>query len=937
MPNRSKSFKHNVWHLIFTPAVAIILLLSASLISFCLYELSKFVDMRGSAMTRKTAQLIYTPIIRNDKALLQEILDGSLEDPYIRALHVRLEKAGESFHSGPEFFPTNDIGLSPNSLEPVRRETRRTILFSHPIVDKNGLNPIGWVEVEMLSSPYMVIHYQTILITIAISLTCLVVAAFLAMRLIRNITNPLNHIKEVINHLAQGKLDTRVNPQTSREFIYLAEATNNMAKSLESAQQDLQNHIDQSTQDLIETLETIEIKNIELDMARKQAIEASRIKSEFLANTSHEIRTPLNGILGFVGLALKTKVDEQQTEYLNTIRDSAQNLLTVINGILDFSKIEAGKLTLDYAPLPLRQTIDEALNILAPDAHEKNLQLISHVDPEIPSQLLGDSLRFKQVLSNLISNAIKFSEFGTIRVSVAAIAQQETQLMLKISVSDQGIGLTSEQQNDLFKPFSQSDASSSREQGGTGLGLAICKGLVERMHGEIGVESKPNKGSTFWFTARLGIDKKQPAHLSLPNLSPYRTLICSNNSVSCEQLESLLSEWKMRFHTISEVHDIFPSIRNAHKMDPFNILILDIASDERKIGPSLLHNLSEQLEEEFGCIVIASCTASHQRLLRTNDLNADTPFINKPIAYNAFLKLLCDKLNINLNDSRTDQSSSAKINLPSVSVLLVDDNPANLQLASELLRGLNTQVVQASNGLQAIDACKSQKFDVIFMDIQMPGMDGFQTTKHIREMETGSQRTPIIALTAHSLTEQKAELLISGMDDCISKPVSESQLAHIINRWTSISGKKDVVIPPEPPAEQEKLPLKDANPEANTSVDIGLCLKLANNKPQLARDMMKMMIDNLPSEKEQINQAVAEGDDAMLGELVHRLYGSSCYCGVPRLKSISGFLDKLLQAKDIENAKVAIQSLNSAIDDVLTWGQNRDLDEAFGIELAEVN
>jgi two-component system sensor histidine kinase BarA len=931
MPSTSKSFKHNVWQLIFVPAIAIALLLSISLVSFCLYELSKFVDMRGSAMTRKTAHLIYTPITENNKVLLQALLDGSLEDPYIRALHVHIDNTGETFHSGPEFLPVTDQGLTPNSLEPIRRTTQRTILFAHPIVNKDGANPIGWVEVEMLSAPHVIIHYQTILITIAITLACLLMAAFLAVRLFRNITEPLNHIKEVINHLAQGKLQTRVNPQKSREFIYLANATNNMAESLENAQQDLQNHIEQSTQDLIETLETIEIKNIELDIARKEAIEASRIKSEFLANTSHEIRTPLNGILGFVGLALKTDIDEQQTEYLHTIRDSAQNLLTVINGILDFSKIEAGKLTLDYAPLPLRQTIDETLHILAPDAHEKHLQLIAQVDPNIPAQLLGDALRFKQVLSNLIGNAIKFSIQGTIVVRVAVIAQQETHLMLKISITDQGIGLNREQQNNLFKPFSQTDASSTREQGGTGLGLAICKGLVERMHGEIGVESELDKGSTFWFTARLGIDKKQLVQYTLPNLAKHRALICSSNASALEQLQLFLTEWHMQQDVIGEIHDIFPTIRQAFKTDPYDVLILDIAADERKIPSALLSNISEQLVDEFGCKVIVCCTPALQRMFRNNGNNLNTSFINKPLGYDALLKLLCEKLNIRLFDTHSNQANHHTQNLPCTSVLLVDDNPANLQLASELLRGLNTQVVQASNGIQAIDACKTQKFDVIFMDIQMPGMDGFQTTKHIRELETDSSRTPIIALTAHSLTEQKAELLIAGMDDCISKPVSEGQLAHIINRWTSVSGKKEVVVTQEPTVTQENSPHKNNIIETNTSVDIGLCLKLANNKPLLARDMLKMMLDGLTCEKAQINQAVSDGNDDLLNELIHRLYGSSCYCGVPRLKSISGLLDKLIQARKFDEAKEAIPSLNSAIDDVLAWGETRNLNEMFGI------
>ncbi len=937
MLSRPRSFKHNVWQLIFIPAFSTILLLSVCLVSYSLHELSKFVDMRGSAMTRKTAQLIYAPLIQQDKALVQALLDGSLEDPYIRALHVHLNTTGESFHTGPEFLPTTDDGLEPNILTPVRRETRRTILFTHPIVNKAGVNPIGWLEVEMLSSPYMVIHYQTILMTIAISLFCLLVAAYLAVCLYKAITNPLAHIKEVINYLAEGKLKTRVNPQKSFEFIDIAGAINNMAESLEAAQQDLQNHIEQSTQDLRETLETIEIKNIELDIARKEAIEASRIKSEFLANTSHEIRTPLNGILGFAALTLKTEINEQQADYINTIHNSAQSLLTVINGILDFSKLEAGKLTLEYAPLPVRQAIDETLHILAPNAHEKNLQLMGYIDPKIPNTLLGDALRFKQILSNLVSNAIKFSEQGNIIVRATTIATYETYLVLKISISDQGKGLTHAQQNDLFKPFSQTDSSNSREQGGTGLGLAICKGLVERMNGEIGVKSQLDKGSTFWFTARFGIDKKSTDNVPSLHLKNHRVLLCGTNKDSLEHLQSLLHEWKIAQQTINEIHDIFPTIRDAKSTNPFELLILDMALNERRIQPSLLNKISEQLANEFNCKVIVCCTSAHLQLFRTDSNNDNTIFIRKPIAYDGFLKSLCENLNSLHTDIAPENNATLDDTGPHASILLVDDNPANLQLATELLHGLNTIVTQASNGLQAIEACKSNQFDVIFMDIQMPGMDGFETTKRIREAEDGSHRTPIIALTAHSITEQKSQLLIAGMDDCISKPVNEAQLAHIINRWATLRGKKEVTPQENAVIIQEKLSAKNYNLDLDSDlkkqspVDISLCLKLANNKPALAHDMLQMMLCSLLTEKAEINEAMANNNISALGELVHRLYGSSCYCGVPHLKSVSGLLDKLLQANKITEAVSAIATLNQAIDDILLWGENRDLKDVFGL------
>src|SRR5690606_10371022 len=469
----------------------------------------------------------------------------------------------------------------------------------------------------------------------------------LAIRLHQNITIPINNIKSVVRKLAKGKLNSRVEPQQGKEFFELAETVNAMALSMEKAQQDMQAYIDQSTEDLRETLETIEIQNIDLDIARKEALEASRIKSEFLANTSHEIRTPLNGILGFTNLALKTDLDEQQREYLNTIRDSSQHLLTVINSILDFSKIEAGKLTLDYVPLPLRRSIDEAIHILAPDAHEKNLQIITYIDPTIPANLLGDPLRFKQVITNLVSSAIKFSNKGNIIVDVVLLNRQEAQANIKITVSDEGIGLTRSQKDSLFNAFAQVDTSSAREHGGTGLGLVISKGLVERMGGEIGVESEPEKGSSFWFTARLGIDKKQPIPSFKPSFNKRKILICGENSASVSQINRLLHEWDTDAHVINAVHDIFPTLRQARDASrPFDVVILDIAPAERKIQPILLHNLTEQLMEEFNCKVIACCTTAHQRLLRNQSDKLQATFVNKPITYDSLLQTLGRQLNI---------------------------------------------------------------------------------------------------------------------------------------------------------------------------------------------------------------------------------------------------------------------------------------------------
>lgn len=385
------------------------------------------------------------------------------------------------------------------------------------------------------------------------------------------------------------------------------------------------------------------------------------------------------------------------------------------------------------------------------------------------------------------------------------------------------------------------------------------------------------------------------------------------------------------------MHDIFPTLRQARDASrPFDVVILDIAPAERKIQPILLHNLTEQLMEEFNCKVIACCTAAHQRLLRNQSDKLQATFVNKPITYDSLLQTLGRQLNITVRDTRAQEAESEEHrNRPSASVLVVDDNPANLQLASELLRGLNTNVVQASSGKEALDICAKQHFDVIFMDIQMPGMDGIETTRRLRATESGGRRTPIIALTAHSMTEQKYELLVAGMDDCVSKPVSEAQLAHIVNRWVVQGGKKEVVVTPQElhnSITQPRMPAIADLTDDVTSVDILACLRLANNKPKLARDMLVMLLQNLEAERNEINTAFEQEDFSRLEELVHRLYGSCCYCGVPRLKKISGLLDKLLQAKQYEQAPGAMLSLNKAIDDVLSWGHNRDIDAIFAVE-----
>lgn len=916
---KARSIKAGLWRLILIPALAITLLLAGTLTYLYASELAGFMKERGRVLAEKSSHLTAIALRENNEALLQELIAALREEPDVRALHIYDSTKDVHHHSGPQFLPaTHQNSLTPGKVEIT--DTDKTTRFSSPILDNRNQQPLGTIEIEIQAAPFWVTLYKTLLIALLATTACLLLASYLAIKLHASILAPITHLKKVTEKLTNGQFGSRAETDLPFELAQLSTALNTMAISLEHLQADMRGNINQSMDDLRETMETIEIQNIELDIARKEALAASRIKSEFLANTSHEIRTPLNGIIGFTNLALKTSLDNQQRGYLQTIQDSATNLLKIINDILDFSKIESGKLVLDYLSFPIRNTLEEAVESLAYNAQEKNIQIATIIDNNIPPQLMGDSQRLKQVVANLLDNAIKFSARGSVALYADLTEFEENHVLLKISVQDEGIGLDEDIQKQLFSSFTQADASASREHSGTGLGLAICKGLVQRMGGDIGVDSSPERGARFWFTLRLGIDSNYTA-LDNNYLRDRRVLICSEHHINYLQLQSLMESWEGETFWVSSVHELFPTMRREAKANrPCDLLVLDISPDERKLPPGLLSNIATQLDSEFHCKVLIWCTAAHKHLFEQH--NADHPlhFINKPITHDALLEAVRKLFGLRGSEHRLDRK---KRSIPGENILVVDDNPANLRLASELLKELNLNVSQAISGKEAIEKFSEARFEAVFMDIQMPGMDGMETTARLRKIDDErQQRTPIIALTAHSLTEQKTELLLSGFDDCLRKPVNESQLSHVLKRWTNITNRPSIQSIPQ--AESNSIQGYGFSP-----VSISQCLSLAHNKPDLARDMLLMLISTLPGDKEKIQQAYAEKNWAAMQEHTHRLYGSSCYCGVPELRSLAGLLDKILQSDQKSHISNTWKSLAKAMDKVLFWAEERDIPALF--------
>jgi two-component system sensor histidine kinase BarA len=463
---------------------------------------------RGESLSRQLAAGSEYGLFTANRSLLSSLSNALLEEQDVRSITFFGSDGSRLLHTGPGSSETvqSDELTAEHATRISRKNSTRFItpvflqdLMIESMLDpdarqsmSNLREPLGWVVVEMSHIRTEKETYKALLISLLLILGGVILSMAIALRLSRAFTNPVFELNEAVAKLKEGKLDTRVYTGAGPEFEQLESGLNAMAEELSKAQAEMQQNIDQATEDLRETLETIEIQNIELDFARKEALEASRIKSEFLANMSHEIRTPLNGIIGFTELLLKSPLPRQQRDHLSTIRKSSEILLTIINDILDFSKIEAGKLILDRVPFQLRDIVEEVMVMLAPAAHAKNLDLVPLVYNDVPDNIMGDPLRVKQVITNLVNNAIKFTQTGEV-VLRASLEEEDTdsnRVTLRLSITDSGVGLSRAQQQSLFNAFSQADASTARQYGGTGLGLAISKRLVEEMGGKIGLESE---------------------------------------------------------------------------------------------------------------------------------------------------------------------------------------------------------------------------------------------------------------------------------------------------------------------------------------------------------------------------------------------------------------------------------------------------------------